>query len=784
MTNKILLLYLTFLCQSNLYIYAQKSKTYSVSGIVKEAVSGETLPGVIVSCDSLRIAVLSNNYGFYTIALPKGVHQVSFGFLGYKKNKQIIVLNENKRLDIELEQGIEIKEIEITADEKKSVSEDSRMSTISIPIQAIKDIPALLGEKDVLKVIQLLPGVQKGSEGSSGLYVRGGGPDQNMIILDDALVYNAYHLFGFFSLFNGDALKSVELVKGGFPARYGGRLSSVLEMQMKEGNMNKIKGEAGIGIVASRFMIEGPILKNKVSFLVSGRRTYIDALIYPFLPKESRGGYFFYDFNAKLNWKINDKNRIYLSSYIGKDRFYFSNKVDDFESSGRLQWGNRTVTARWNHIYGQKLFSNTSFIVSDYLLQISNKEKFLQDSYNLSFNSGISDLSLKHDVDFFPYNNHHLKFGIQSIAHQFSPSAVVFTQNQTPGLKVGVKTIPTYESGIYAEDDWKINGIFKTNIGLRLAHYNLRSSNFLRLEPRISARAMLNENTSIKAAYAEMNQFIHLLSSTGVSLPTDLWLPATDKVKPMNSKQVALGIAKDLPKDISVTIEGYYKSMSNVSFYKEGSSFLLIDNPEGAENISWESNITQGRGWSYGAEFLLQKSKGKYTGWIGYTLSWIWFQFDSVNFGKKFHPRYDRRHDFSFVNIYKLKENITLSLTWIYGTGNAITLPLSTYDPAPHYPSQIEGYQTMNNFFQNNFRSDYGEKNSFRMAPYHRMDAGVQFHKKKKFFHRTIELSVYNLYNRWNPFFYFIERNENNLSELKQVTLFPIIPSVSYSIKF
>jgi hypothetical protein len=764
-----------------------QNNNITLSGIIKEKESGETLPGVSITCDSLKSGVQTNAYGFYSLSLPKGKHRIKFSALGFSKIDTVINFTTAVRIDFALEQGVKLKELVISADEKKKISEESQMSVINIPIQQIKDIPALMGEKDVLKVIQLMPGVQKGSEGSSGIYVRGGGPDQNLIILDDATVYNAYHLFGFFSLFNGDALKSVELVKGGFPASYGGRLSSVINMQMKEGNQEKFHGEAGIGLISSRLVLEGPLLKKKSSFLVSARRTYIDAFIYPFLPADQKGGYYFYDLNAKLNYTLTDKDRLYLSGYFGKDKFYFNSKSDGYSMKGNLNWGNATGTLRWNHIYNGKWFSNTSAIFTNYQLGIGSSEKFDSNYFNLQFTSAIRDYTIKHDFDYFPSNKHHIKIGAITIFHRFRPSAIVVQGSDALSDFTKVNSIYSNESGLYVEDDWKVNGRIKANIGIRLSHYLINNKSFLRPEPRVSARYSLTENSSIKASYALMNQYLHLLSSTGVSLPTDLWVPATANLRPMQSQQWALGWAQELPKNINLTIEGYYKKMNDISFYKEGASFLLIGNPADSEGINWEKNITQGKGWSYGGEILLQKEKGKWNGWIGYTLSWTYVQFDSINFGKKFFPRYDRRHDISIVNIYKISDNIKLSCTWVYGTGNAITLPLAQYNAAPHNPAGVDGYSNESFFGFNSyfFRNDYGEKNGFRMAPYHRLDVGIQFIKVREKYTRTFELSFYNAYNRWNPFFYFIEPGATaSQNKLMQITLFPILPSVSWSWKF
>jgi hypothetical protein len=780
------LLIVVVLIISQIKIINAQSNKITLSGIIKEQESGETLPGVSISCDSIKAGVQTNAYGFFSLSLPKGLHRIKISALGFSKIDTLINFNENIRIDFNVAQGVKLKEVIVSAEEKKKISQESQMSVINIPIQQIKDIPALMGEKDVLKVIQLMPGVQKGSEGSSGIYVRGGGPDQNLIILDDATVYNAYHLFGFFSLFNGDALKSVELVKGGFPASYGGRLSSVINMQMKEGNQEKFHGEAGIGLISSRLVLEGPLLKKKSSFLVSARRTYIDALIYPFLPPDQKGGYYFYDLNAKLNYTLTDKDRLYLSGYFGKDKFYFNNTSESYKMKGDLNWGNATGTLRWNHIYNGKWFSNTSAIFTNYQLGIGTRENFDSSYFDLRFVSAIRDYTIKHDFDYFPNNKHHVRIGAMSIFHRFRPSAIVVKGSDALSNRTNVKSIYSNESGIYIEDDWKINGRIKANVGIRVSHYFINKKSFLNPEPRVSARYSLTENSSIKASYALMNQYLHLLSSTGVSLPTDLWVPATANLKPMQSQQWALGWAQELPKGVNLTIEGYYKKMQDISFYKEGASFLLINDPEGSEGINWEKNITQGKGWSYGAEILLQKEKGKWNGWIGYTLSWTYVQFDSINFGKKFFPRYDRRHDISIVNIYKFNNHIKLSCTWVYGTGNAITLPLAQYNAAPHNPAGIDGYSEQSFFgFNTNFRNDYGEKNGFRMAAYHRLDIGIQFTKVKKRYTRTFEVSFYNAYNRWNPFFYYIERGVSpTQNRLMQITLFPILPSVSWSWKF
>lgn len=758
---------------------------YTISGYINEKGSKESLPGVTIYQANTTNATSSNIYGFYSITLPANdTVKLIFAYVGYKSQEMLIKLDNNISLNIELPANNNLQEVEVVVKKNETISEDVQMSKIDIPIEKVKDIPALLGEKDVLKVLQLMPGVQKGSEGSSGFYVRGGGPDQNLIILDDATVYNAFHLFGFFSLFNGDALKSVELTKGGFPARYGGRLSSVLDMQMKDGNKQKIKGEAGIGLISSRLTLEGPIIKDKCSFLVSARRTYIDALIYPFMPNDTKGGYYFYDLNAKINYVLSDKDRLYLSGYFGKDKFYLKVKERNENFSAGIDWGNATSTARWNHLFNNKLFLNTSFIFTDYKLRISQTQGNDKSDFSLQYTSGIRDYSIKTSFDYVPNPRHYIKFGVQAIYHQFRPGATVIKSSFLPVTTAGINLIETFENGIFVEDDWKITKKLRINAGVRLTNYIAQEKASFNPEPRISVRYMLKDDLSIKASYALMNQYMHLLSNTGIGLPTDLWVPATKLAPFMRSQQGAIGISKDfLNNGYDVSLEGYYKKMDNVLSYKEAASFLSIGENEG-KKISWEDNVTSGQGWSYGAELFLRKNTGKFTGWIGYTLSWTELQFNDLNFGKKFYARYDRRHDISVVGVYKINERITLSGTWVYGTGNAITLPLSTF-PANSFSPPVPANGGQLNQAGFSLIQDYGQqRNAFRMSPYHRLDIGLQFYKKKKHYTRVFELSLYNAYSRQNPFFYYIDTDSNGTQKLMQIALFPIIPSVSWTWKF
>lgn len=786
-------------------------KSFTISGYVREKGSQEQLIGVNVYVPTTAFGTSTNTYGFYSLTLPaKDSITLAFSFVGYDRIIRKVALTKNIEMNIELTSTNQLQEVIVSSKrQEERVSESVQMSKIDIPINQIKKIPTFLGEKDVLRVLQLMPGVQKGSEGQTGIYVRGGGPDQNLIILDDAIVYNANHLFGFFSVFNGDALKSVELTKGGFPARFGGRLSSVIEMNMKEGNKEKLHGEGGIGLISSRLTLEGPIKKNRSSFIISARRTYVDVLAAPLIKasqkneiEKTTGGYYFYDLNAKMNYDFGQKDKVYLSGYFGKDKFFSTTKSTDNISSSGLNWGNETATIRWNHLFNQKLFGNLSLIYSRYRFNINSEESSTDTQtnttsiYNLQYDSGIRDYTLKYDFDFFPNPKHAVKLGIQSIFHRFTPSAIVVQDSDINRLENKIENIDVTESGIYAEDVWQPIDRLKMNIGLRLSNYHVSGVNYLRPEPRFSAAYKLSNSLAFKASYALMNQYVHLLTNTGLGLPTDLWVPTTDKIAPQQSQQIAAGFAKDFDKKgLTLTIEGYYKNMSNLINYKEGASFLLINDPTGANKVRWEDNVTTGKGWSYGAEFLLQKKVGKFSGWAGYTLSWTKWQFEQLNFGKPFFPRYDRRNDISLVGIYEIKSNITFSAVWVYGTGNALTVPLSRYNgysnlntgngrntvPSANNPASI--------LYSGRAVQEYGEKNAFRAEPYHRLDLGVQFHKKMRRHERTWEISIYNAYNRKNPFFYQlgskIDASTNQTTTiLQRYSIFPIIPSVSYNFKF
>ena len=753
-------------------------ENFTVSGFVEDSASGETLIGVNVYTNDLKFGTTTNSFGFFSLTIPKGDTDLIFSFVGYEDYLQKINLKENIKLTIDLVFSSQLID-EVTLESKASNVKSTQTSVISVPVKQIKSIPMLFGEVDILKSIQLLPGVQSGNEGTSGFYVRGGGPDQNLILLDGVPVYNSSHLFGFFSVFNADAIKNVRLTKGGFPARFGGRLSSVLEIDMKEGNMKKIKGEGSFGLISSKLAIEGPIVKDKVSFIVSGRRTYADLLLNSFNPADSGidGGYYFYDLNAKLNYKISDRDRIYLSGYFGDDIFglNFTDFSDEFDFG--LGWGNKTATLRWNHLFNDKLFANTTLTYSRYAFNID--QGFNSGDYDLRFGyiSGLKDFGTRVDFEYSPSPKHSFKFGSSYTYHDFFPGQLdLYLDN--PNSESDFERIDTVfyfsqnlganDMFFYVEDEINFSNRFKANFGLHAGFFSIRDKSYFKLQPRFSGRYLLNDNWSIKCSYAEMQQNLHLLTNSSVGLPTDIWVPSTDSVPPQQSRQFAISINTNFFNGkLEASIEGYYKTMNDLISYKEGTSFF--------DATGWESSIeTGGMGRSYGLECFIQKSSGNTTGWIGYTLSWSDRKFDNINFGNWYPYKYDRRHDISFVMSHVFNDRFDIGATWVYGTGNAITFPLATYwsyegGPNGDYIQTVEYY---------------GNRNSSRMNPYHRFDFGINFHKQKKRYKRTWNLSIYNLYNRKNPFFVYLSQNDNNENVARQVSLFPIIPTITYSIKF
>ena len=719
---------------------------YTISGYVTDASSGEHLISATVADKRDYSGAVANNYGFYSLTVQGGSTTILCSYIGYGMAEKTITLRSDTTIHFKLQPNAELEEVVVEAESSgEQFQERTQMSTIEIPIEQIKALPAFLGEVDVLKTLQLLPGVSGGTEGTSGFFVRGGSPDQNLILLDGVPVYNASHLFGFFSVFNSDAINKVTLIKGGFPARYGGRLSSVVDIRLKEGNMQSFHGEGSVGLVASRFTFEGPIVKDKTSFIVSGRRTYIDLIARPFmkLDQGDAQGYYFYDLNAKINHKFSDKDRLYISGYFGRDEAYFKSTYRYSEESEReddsgLSWGNATAVTRWNHVINKRMFSNLTATFTDYSFQIySNYNEVFDDGTNSSFGfryfSGISDWSLKYDVDYIPSPNHYLVFGASATYHTFRPGASQFDSDspdfEFPDITLGAANIYATEFDLYGEDDWEINDVWKVNYGLHTSGFYVNETFYPSLQPRLSARYLLNDQVSLKASFSTMTQFIHLLTNSGIGLPTDLWVPATDSIPPQHSWQPALGVAWQLKKGYEFSVEAYYKKINGIIDYQDGASYL----EDGFED--WENKVESGEAWAYGAEFFLQKRSGDLSGWIGYTLSWSKRQFPTINLGEVFPFKYDRRHDFEIAAVYDLNDHISFSGTWVYSSGQPISLPIAKY--AGLYGQEIFAYEG---------------RNGYRMPSYHRLDLNVSFHKEKEKFERTWNIGVYNAYNRYNPF--------------------------------
>jgi hypothetical protein len=770
---------------------AWSQRTTTFSGYISDARTGESLIGATVYDLVSGKGTVANVYGFYSLTLSGDSANLRFSYVGYAARFAAFPWGESRTVDMALTPAAELQGVEIVAELTEREFERTQMSALELSMEKVKALPVLLGERDVLKTIQLLPGVQSGTEGSSGLYVRGGGPDQNLILLDGVPVYNANHLFGFFSIFNTDAINSVKLIKGGFPAEYGGRLSSVIDIRMKEGNSQELKGEGGIGLIASRLTIEGPIVKNKTSFMVSGRRTYIDVLTRPIIRSQGDGvdgGYFFYDLNTKVNHRFSDRSRLYLSGYFGRDKFFARDTYNaPSGSSGErwreryeagLDWGNAIGALRWNYVFNPRLFSNTTLTYTNYLFRVRNEFETERVSggvgrteYNrIQYRSGIKDWGARVDFNYLPNPEHYIKFGGGYIYHTFNPGVNRFsdrTELITRDTTYGSSRIFAHEFYTYAEDDFAITDRLKVNGGLHFSGFFVGDKNYLSLQPRVSGRYLIDRRTSVKASYAHMAQFLHLLTNAGIGLPTDLWVPPTERIRPQIAHQVAAGVSRAVADGWDFTFETYYKTIENFIEYREGATFL-------GGGQDWQNKVETGKGWSYGGELMLEKKTGRTTGWIGYTLSWTNRQFENLNFGRVFPYRYDRRHDLSLVATHKFNDHVDMGLVWVYGTGNAVTLPLERYQP-------LQGFT---DFWGSEGIGHIASRNNYRMAAYHRLDLSVNLHRPTRWGERTWSFGLYNAYSRQNPFFLYFSTDDRGNQRLTQFALFPIIPSVMYSFKF
>ncbi len=769
-------------------IQSHAQKKVTLSGYLRDSGSSEALIAATIYVKELGIGTQSNNYGFYSISVPAGSYNVIYSYIGYNTQTKQVNITDDIVMDIGLEAENVLKEVEITSERRDKNVSGTQMGTISISAQKIKQLPVIFGETDILKTLQLMPGVQSAGEGNAGFYVRGGGPDQNLILLDDAVVYNTGHLFGFFSVFNTDALNNVTLIKGGMPANYGGRLSSVVDVSMKEGNMKEFHAEGGIGLIASRLTLEGPIKKEKGSFMLSGRRTYIDVLIKPFASGTlANSGYFFYDANLKANYKITDKDRIYLSGYFGRDQFRFGNESGTFNAD--IPWGNSTATLRWNHLFNNKLFLNTTAVYNDYQFSFGAK----QGDVEFKLSSGVRDWNGKIDLDYYSTFNHKFKTGIAYTYHKFIPNQVSGTAGEVELEPNNALIKYAHEGGAYILDEFEPTKWLKINAGIRYSWFaqsgpysvyetdlngkRTDSTTYTKgetvktyggWEPRLNLRFELNSSSSIKASAAKAYQYIHLVSNNGSTLPTDLWVPSTLIVQPQQAWQYSIGYFKNFLDDaLETSVEVYYKDMQNQVEYRQGYVPNTIQDPE--------LDFVFGTGESYGVEFFINKTKGKFTGWIGYTLSWTYRTFPDLNKGNPYPAKYDRRHDLSIVASYEMNKKWTVSAIFVYGSGNAITLPTNYY------------------FIDQTIVPEYSELNAYRLFPYHRLDLSAvltpqkQIRKNKRW-RSSWAFSVYNVYSRQNPYFLYVDTRGNVTqgieASVKQVSIFPILPSITYNFKF
>jgi len=774
---------------------ALTAQNVTVSGYVRETKTEEILPGATISVEGLS-GTISNRQGYYNLRIPKGKNRVTCSFVGYEPNFIEVNIKRDTIINFNLSpKTTTIDEVVVKHEGSNRSFLDKRIGTNRITSLEVKSQPVLLGESDILKALQLLPGIQSGNEGSSGLYIRGGSPDQNLVLLDGVPIYNSYHLFGFFSVFNTDAIRDANVIKGGIPARYSGRLSSVLDITMKEGDMSSYGGEVTIGLVASKFVLEGPFQRGKGSFLVTGRRTNIDLL-----SKDINGSYvgnkgnnsnkfYFYDINLKLNYLLTSRSRVFLSFYSGRDESsaLSINKESNIEQSylylnkrgTDLNWGNLVVSTRYNLIVSPRAFINFTAYSSNYdymsrdnsftSLAVMGTE--FKKEIEKKYISNINDLGARLDIDYLLHSMVRLKGGVHFIKHGFKPGIESFKVDDLyPDQNIDTlfgKKIFSHEISTYIESDVKLFKKIDINAGVNYNTYKVSDTLFNSIEPRIGINLPISDKTSIKASYSKLSQNCHMLSNSTLGLPTDLWLPATSRIIPQKGEIFSIGLFTILKSQYQLSVETFLKNMKNLIAYREGANYF-------SGSLSWDDKVTNGKGWSYGCELLVQKTTGKVTGTFAYTLSKSERKFTALNEGKTFPYKYDRRHDISINVNYNLKPNRTLSATWVYGTGNAVT--------APNMVGFTDEFYGGFGFFHNTYQI-IEELNNVRMPSYHRLDIGANFHKKLKWATQTISIGIYNLYNRHNPYYIYMYYAPEG-PVIKQKSLFPILPYVSYSLKF
>ena len=745
-------------------------KNYTISGFIIDAATGEALNGANIYIENLWIGCVSNDYGFYSLTLPHGLYLIVYNYMGYEVKTEEIYLFKNIRKDVELIPNILSGEtIVVTADADEDITQSTEIGAIKLSPKDLSNIPILLGEQDILKTLHLLPGVTLSNEGESGFHVRGGNADQNLVLLDEAPVYNAFHLFGFFSVFNSDAIKNIKLIKGSAPPKYGGSLSSVLDIQMKEGNYKEFKGNGGIGSIFSRLTIEGPLVKDKSSYILSARRTYADAFIGLFAEEEiKKSSLYFYDFNLKTNYRLSHNDRIYLSGYLGRDVL---GVTDIFRNT----WGNKTVTLRWNHIFNEKLFLNSSLIFSsfDYMVHVEPEEDSPEDGI-VEVGNEINASTFKQDLQYFLNSRNTINFGWQYIYYNFLPGKFSGGGDSAFNLFIGKRT--AQDAAVYLAHEWDITNQLTVDYGLRYSLFfvdrmadsyyfsdiegvpyidfrGTESIIYKKAEPRLSVKYNLSESSAIKLGFARNFQNIHLLSNSTPGTPFNIWQPSSSRVKPQKSDQISCGYFQNMSRNTAeFTVEIFYKKMRNQVDFTDGANIFL--------STLFESDLAFGAGESYGIEFLLKKNAGKLTGWIGYSLAKTIRRFDDINDGIPFPPKFDRTHDFSVVAIYRIDKKWTLAANWVLYTGNALTIPFAKY--------QLEG---------RTFHA-YTPRNGFRLPMYHRLDINFTYTTVSG---NTWNFSLYNAYGRKNAYTLYFEENERYPTKL---SLFSFVPSITYNFKF
>lgn len=780
-----LLIFSLLLWSANM-LFSQAKIT--ISGTVSDEDSGETLIGATVGIPSVTNGTTTNEYGFYSITIPQSNEEtpVEFSYVGFKSTTKMVIPKENLTLNVELGTGVDLEEVVVKANSYKEELNSTEMSVEKISTEEVKVIPALLGETDILKTIQLKPGIPSGGEGTTGLFVRGGGSDQNLIILDEAIVYNANHLFGFFSTFNTDAIKDLKVYKGGFPSQYGGRLSSVIDVRMKDGNNRKFSGAGGLGLITSRLTLEGPIQKEKSSFIVSGRRTYVDIFTRAINKRNEDDpdynpipDYYFYDLNVKANYQLDENDKLFVSGYFGRDKFGFDGEFFDFN----FDWGNATGTARWNHVFSPKLFANTTFTYSDYQYNITSRIT----GFSFDVGSNVKDTNLKTDFYYAPNNRHILRFGASLIYHRFGVGRLKAGSDDGEVSFSAGQDFDGLQFGAYIADEFEVNDQLKINTGLRLSGFANDGTWYFRPEPRIAAKYSLNDRVTLKGSYARMHQYVHLVSTSGIALPTDVWYPSTERIKPQTSDQVALGFSWLIGNDLFLTNEYYFKYLSNQVGFVDWANLFAND--------QLEETFAIGKGYGYGLELGIEKKAGKLKGWIGYTLALIRRgKFETIKNqvfttgpDDWFLPRYDRRHDLSVVAMYELNRRITLSGTFIYGSGDRAWIPVGRFS-----------FQDVNGVPLEFIVPDYGDqRNNIRLPYFQRTDFAIVYKFFPKWGESDLTLSFFNVTNRRNPFFIYLEPEfaTQNIPgggqgdvptgvAAKQVSLFPILGSLTWNFKF